>query len=375
MTKLQATGFNAFGQLNKVTTGKAGKDILTFSPLFPSDGVDEGDKSGDTNVFHTTWSTTTLLNGPQLRSLGHQQYSLNIDQGLGLHSPFGDHNGLIGCLDAEGRIYYIQQSAGKNTWSLNRDKSDEERPLLSHIALAGNGRAAITFKQAPNAKLTHVAEFASLADFRRWHRDPADEGNYPAAHHMVGSRPKQLVANAANFIMLMESGEVYTWGDPRFRTLARPTTGEGSVPASQAGIVDALGGLKISKIACGAGHGWLGAALSEDGAVYLWGVSLPGGEGEIGCLKEAGGGEVVLVELSDSGDSAEPEDVVDVGVGTNHAAVVTASGRLYVVGANKNGQLGLGSEQSFFPDWTGVPCVSGVQRCFSAPKATFVHTG
>lgn len=375
MPVLHATGFNAFNQLftsSSDSSNTAGEDTRSFR-AFPSKQVLH-DTAGSLSIFHATWSTTTLLARDQLISRGHQSFAININAAQGLHSPFGDHNGLLGCLDAEGRVYYLTGSAEESSWSLDREIGDEERPFLSHVARAGSGRVAVTFKQAPNAKLTHVAEFASLEDFRRWHADPAGEGNYPAAHHMVGGRPKQLRANAANFVMLMEEGDMYTWGDPRFRTLARATTGKGSVPASQAGAVEALGGLKLTKVACGAGHGWLCAALSEDGAVYIWGAALPGGEGEIKCLKQAGAGEVVLVELPAADDNAEPEDVVDIGVGTNHIAVVTANGRLYVVGENRNGQLGLGSEQASFADWTEVASVLSVQRVFCAPKATFAWT-
>jgi len=367
------------------STIAAGQDDHTFKPFPSGHEYDLFYRSQDKHpdrvpeIFHATWSTTLLRCGKHLMSLGHQMWADELKGGEGLHSPFGDTDGLLGCLSGEGRMLYYSQWRNEKgmvrSSKLERERDDEERPLLSHVTRAGNGRVVVTFKQTPNAKLTHVAEFASLEDFRRWHKDPAAEGKYPAVHHMVGGRPKQLIANAANFVMLMEGGEVYTWGDPRFRTLARPTTGEGSVPASQAGFVEALGGLKIEKVACGAGHGWLSAALSEDGAVYLWGTSLPGGEAEIRCLKEAAAGEVVLVELPAAEDGAEPEDVLDVGVGTNHVALVTASGRLCVVGVNKNGQLGLGSEQTSFPDWTEVTGMSKVQRVFCAPKATFMHTG
>ena len=172
--------------------------------------------------------------------------------------------------------------------------------------------------------------------------------------------------------------------------------GEGSVRPERPGVVEALGGLKITKVACGAGCGWLCAAVSQDGAGYVWGrtMGVTGGggggggssvgekEGEIRCLKDAGAGEVVLVELPSQLDdddveeeeaaSAEPEDVVDVGVGANHIAVVTASGKLFVVGDNKNGQLGLGKDMLFVSDWTPVPGLSKVRSVFCAPKATFV---
>jgi alpha-tubulin suppressor-like RCC1 family protein len=242
---------------------------------------------------------------------------------------------------------------------------------MSNLALAGNDRVAVTFKQAPNARLTHIAEFASLDNFKKWHSDPSSAENYPAEHHMLPGRPKQLLANGANFILLTEEGEVYTWGDPRFRTLARQIAGPDVVPADKPGIVEALGGLNIVSIQCGPGVGWLASALSEDGALYLWGTPMPDEDGVIRCLSDAGAGEVALVEIMPV-TNAEPADVISAAIGRNHVSVVTDAGHLFVVGDNGNGQLGLGRERPFVEEWTQVPSLDDIRQVVAGPKATFV---
>lgn len=365
--KIWAAGFNAF---HEISNGEG--DILTFEPV----ALEDADTHKDAKILYASWSGLVIQQGTRLHSRGFQTLdteSSALKEGFSLQSPFGDHNGLIGCLDSEGRVLYVTDATESGGQRDLTCQTGEEAPPLSHAAIAGNERVAVTFKQAPNAQLTHIAEFDSLQSFVKWHADPSNEAHYPAAHHMLPGRPKQLLANAANFILLTEDGEVYTWGDPRFRTLARPTVGADADPADKPGLVDALGGLKIASVQCGSGVGWMASALSEDGALYLWGATMPGDEGRIICLQDVGAGEVALVDVVTAPDS-EPADIVSVGIGRNHVAVVTDTGRLFVVGDNSNGQLGLGKEQSFAEDWTQVPFPGNIQRVLAAPKATFAFT-
>lgn len=362
-SRIWAAGFNAFQQLSR----REG-DVWEFQPLTPELPSIIND---ELNLFYSGWSSTALRSSTQIHSLGFQNFVTRIPVVTGsaeLRSPFGnDQQGLIGCLDSQGRVLLLNDESGDETTLVST--GDSEAPPISNLALAGNERVAVTFKQAPNARLTHIAEFVSFDKFKKWHMDPSDAQNYPAEHHMLPGRPKQLLANGANFILLMEDGEVYTWGDPRFRTLARPIAGPDAVPADKPGVVEALGGLKIASIQCGPSVGWLASALSEDGALYLWGTPTPG-DGVIRCLDEAGPGEVALVEIQ-SGTDAEPADIVSAGVGRNHVAVVTDGGYLFVVGDNGNGQLGFGRERSFVQEWTRVPPLHGVHRVVAGPKATF----
>lgn len=361
-SKIWASGFNAFQQL---CSGE--DDVWGFQPIAPELALGDPDSI---ELFYSGWSSTAIKHSSRIQSLGFQKFTIEMDENTELNSPFGnDQLGLIGCLDSQGRVLLLHDSEVNDQTTL-APASDPEAPPISHLAIAGNGRVAVTFKQAPNARLTHIAEFTSFDTFRKWHRDPSDADNYPAAHHMLPGRPKQLIANGANFILLMEEGEVYTWGDPRFRTLARPIAGPDATPADKPGQVEALGGLKIASIQCGPGTGWLASALSEDGALYLWGASMPGEDGVIKCLHEAGTGEVALVDIQPE-DSTEPVDVISADIGRNHVAVVSSDGQLFVVGDNNNGQLGLGQNKPFVEDWTQVPTLHSLQRVTAGPKATF----
>lgn len=378
-SNILTTGFNAFNQLSDQES-----DIWNFERFKPKNLTTTASEEGqDLDILYSSWSSTVVKTGLHIHSLGFQNFTADspitvtvtddeTNTSVELDCPFGDDaNGLLGFLDTQGRVHLLSNSPEQDnpraTFTLS---GGPEAPRISKLAIAGNGKIALTFKQAPNGQLTHVAEFTSFEDFTKWHNDPSKADNYPSAHHMLPGRPKQLLANGGNFILLMESREVYTWGDPRFRTLARPTAGPDSTPAEKPGLVEALGGLKIESVQCGPGVGWLASALSEDGALYLWGTTIPGEDGAIGCLREAGPGEVALVEILPD-PNAEPADVVSASVGRNHVAVVTDAGHLFVVGDNGNGQLGLGKEQPFAEGWTRVSSLDNLSRVISGPKTTF----
>lgn len=158
---------------------------------------------------------------------------------------------------------------------------------------------------------------------------------------------------------------MYSWGDARYSSLGRSIA---DAPAERPGPIEALGGLKIKKIACG---GWLNAALSEDGACYLWGAGAPGTDQTIRCLREAGAGEVVLVELSFE-RGTEPLDILDVAVGDNYIVLLAEGNLCFAAGENRNGQLGLGHFDHFVDDWTQIPL--GASRVYSVvcgPKSTY----
>lgn len=356
-TRLLATGFNAHKQLSS-----SEGDVKAFDLIL------ESQSGKEPRILFAGWSNTVVICGNILFSLGHEQMEPSADEVTqNLRGGFGDHEGMLGCLDGEGQLYLVKDSAASEKGPELVKGSNENSPLIGNVCHAGNGRVAVTFKQAPNGNLCHIAEFTSFESFQKWFEDPSGEGNYPENHHMLPGRPKQLLANTGTFILLMENGEVYTWGDNRYESMARSTTGDGSVPADKPGAVEALGGLRISKVAT---SGWISAALSEDGALYVWGSTTSAAAGRIECLEAANSEKVSLVEISDTDN--DPLDVLDVAVGNNHIAAVTEGGRLSVVGDNQNGQLGLGSGEDIATSWQKAPAVSKVRKVFCGPKSTFV---
>ena len=353
-----------------------GAGLNAHNEILESEGVDIRSfrlliSGQDVRLLFACWSSTVLLAGNRLQATGNQRFEQALDTTLAsnLIDGFGDHDGLLGCLDTSGNLYLLSESHELQCQSAFDDSS----PRLGHIALARNGKVAVTFKQAPNGRLCHIVQFNSLEEFLIWYQDPSGVKIDAATQHfMMQGRPKQLVANTATFMVLMEGGEVCTWGDPRYQSLGRSISGEGEdvVLAERPGIVEALGGLKIEKIASG---GWMCAALSADNALYIWGTGTPGTDQTIKFLRDAEAGEVVLVEIAN--ESGEPLDITDVGIGDNHMAVIAEEKRLFVIGDNTNGQLGQDTDRKFLDTWTEVSVSSkAFQRIVCGPKATFVWT-
>lgn len=371
---IRAAGFNGHSQLRADTKA----DLSQF------EDITVGLKAtSDVNILFAGWSTTVLANAKgEIWSLGHQKLKQLDKQHHGCEEEsqtipkcaFGNHNGLLGFVDNNGGLTVISQNETgekeSGAQSIPFPLSEPDSPLLEFVALADNERVAVTFRQASNARLCHIEEFMTLDKFLEWYREPANQKYRPTAHHMVPGRPKQLLASAAGFLMLMEGGEVYSWGDPRYLSLGRATTGEVATPASQPGIVEAVDGLKIDKISTG---GWMSAALSKDRALYLWGApKLPGSEHVIKCLSQVSPGEVLLVSIPDEND--QPLDILDVAIGVGHIAVLVADGdirRIYVCGNNRNGQLGIGGEEQFLDDWKKVDGCEDIKRVFCGPNSTY----
>ncbi|KAK5715855.1 hypothetical protein LTR17_016609 [Elasticomyces elasticus] len=365
-TSILCAGLNAHSQLQAGTQA----DLRKFAPVkdLPSQkGID---------VLLAGWSTTVFSSGNKIWTQGFQTLSGTLGgedahENLQIRSVIGDHDGLLALLLTSGDLYTVSPSSDAQPSTLQL-VTTESSPSIALTALSGTGRIALTFKQAPNGNLCHIAEFNTLDRFLAWYRDPSDSDCYPDKHHMLPGRPAQLLANTASFVLLLENGDVHSWGDPRHQSLGRAINSEGAKKADEPGLVEALGGLRITKIASG---GWMSAAVSEDGALYLWGAAgAPGHDRSIRCLREAGAGEVALVELLASSHD-EPLDVIGVAIGDAHVAVATTNGRLFVVGDNKDGQLGLDSPDDFVEDWVEVRKIPRVQRVVCGPNSTyaFVH--
>lgn len=168
--------------------------------------------------------------------------------------------------------------------------------------------------------------------------------------------PTQLVTNATTTTALSSSGQVYTWTtDPRYpSTLGRPYTGTPNFEP-----VPYLSETRIKKIASG---GYMTAAISEDGELFLWGQSNPGTEEELGVLHRLNydADAAVKKETVVWGDSMQDDDVkvlnifidgksataYDVAVGFGHVLVAaeaeTGEHVVFAAGCGSEGQLGTG---------------------------------
>ena len=328
---LYACGFNAFGQL---VPGPE-EDVFELQKMSISQDDGNGD---DTELLFSGWSETTFYrpskNNPDghLVRLGNTGTLTNQSLPL-LGSAFGDHNGLLGVLCKDGKIGFVQDNA------VHMDTSISSK--IAHIALAENGRVALALKPLDHSE-TNIVEFESLGSLRKWSTDILDFG----CHHKVPASVVQLIANATGFVCLTQDGNVYTWGDARHGSLGR---GVSETEAEHPGLVDSLAGIRIKRIAS---SGWLTAALSEDGAAYLFGTSTPGSEKKVTCLNGIDPTQAALINVE---ENDEPLDVLDIAVGDEHLLLLVQDGRIFAAGDNRNGQLGLGkASPDYIENWIEI---------------------
>ena len=135
----------------------------------------------------------------------------------------------------------------------------------------------------------------------------------------------------------------------------------------------ALDGIPVRKVVSA---GWMTAAVSVEGDLYVWGGgSANGGDGggkRIRCLpgkgkrererkRETAGEvkeedeEVALVDV------AGGVDIADVGVGAGHMLALTRDGRVFAVGDDRSGQVGAGEGlgRHFCEEWVEVELGQG----------------
>ncbi|GEM07763.1 regulatorof chromosome condensation (RCC1)-like protein [Rhodotorula toruloides] len=151
-----------------------------------------------------------------------------------------------------------------------------------------------------------------------------------------------LASGSAHFLLLTSSSQVYSYGDSRYgqagpfpsslyHTSSSPASPPRTVPLNHLSFFD---GLYPTQLACGSFHS---AVRTREGSVYLFGSDKDGQ-----CGGTGGGLEPEMVDLEREGDEAD-EEVMQVACGGAHTVLLMASGKVWVAGANHDGQLGLGN--------------------------------
>lgn len=359
---IYASGFNAFGQISSVSN----EDVCYPQTLFRHE---INDTTEDIKLLFAGWSETAFhqrTNGNENGQL-IRYGSTNIQLESPLPDPisaFGDHNGLLGFLNREGKTAFVVGEQVEVHVLSTSITPDGHVPCIAHLAIAGNGHVAVAVTST-NSRECGVMEFDSFETFRWWYEDQANDKYGPTALHNVPSRIAQLIANVTGFVCLTRDGNVYTWGDARHNSLGRSVA---ETEANTPGLVDSLAGIKIKKISS---DGWMTAALSEDGAAYLFGTATPGTRDSITCLHDIESTEAALVDI---GEGGEPLDILDIAVGDGHVVLLVQNGRVFAAGENQNGQLGLGQNSTrFVQDWTEVE-MPGHRQCtavHAGPKTSF----
>ncbi|MDR1294602.1 MAG: Ig-like domain-containing protein [Bifidobacteriaceae bacterium] len=156
-----------------------------------------------------------------------------------------------------------------------------------------------------------------------------DESPDPNAHPTQVDGVKDVISldtSLGNTVVATADGNVWAWGDNTYHQLGDKRPG----PVARPIRVPGLDGYTIKKVATGSNY-MLG--LATTGKVYGWGAN---GEGQLGNGKDNYSETPTLVK-------ALPTNVIDIQASGGLSAAVTASGDLWMWGANSSGQLGRGN--------------------------------
>uniref|UniRef100_A0A914YZ40 Regulator of chromosome condensation n=1 Tax=Panagrolaimus superbus TaxID=310955 RepID=A0A914YZ40_9BILA len=141
-------------------------------------------------------------------------------------------------------------------------------------------------------------------------------------------RVKQLAVGQEHILMLTIDNVVYAWGDNKFGQLGLGDRRARLQPVR----IEILDGKDITRIACGA---TFSVFCADRGIVMVCGNRKFTGNGK---TKEDYLKPKVI-------DSLLRDDIVDLSVGTEHAAAVCGDGQVFVWGNGQSGQLGTGKQE------------------------------
>ncbi|VUC33432.1 unnamed protein product [Clonostachys rosea] len=144
---------------------------------------------------------------------------------------------------------------------------------------------------------------------------------------------KQVAAYDVGFVILYADGSVATLGDPRYENCLGREVDDANPADAPCGVSELNDlGEPVRKVAAG---GYMVTALAASGGLYVWGMGSVGDQKHFRAIPDICG---IPNYIEVDGDA----DIEDVAVGTSHAIVLTGDARLFVIGDNRNGQLGLG---------------------------------
>lgn len=353
-------GFNAHNQIPSKKHNEE-QDILSFEQAY---------RSPDLAARCALWSCTVIeVDGSLVyhgfRPSGHSSVLIDGPPTRNIKAIFGDASGVLGALTTDGSLYTFRTTSNKPPEFKKHRFSEasfivRQNLAIDQLAIADSGEVCICSNNAirkrslaglsptpvdsksapdfllspPTAKM-QLHTFASFEDLLA--SDP------PTSTYPLFGPLTSLLASATGFTALTSSREVLTFGSALHpQTLGRTPTPAN--PADKPCPIPFLGGIPIRKIAVG---GWIGAAVSEDNDLYIWG-GRAGEAKRINALPRSTDSEEVKLVDIDGG-----VDVIDVGVGSGHVIALTADGKVWVAGEGEYGQLGYGG-QAFEEDWRRV---------------------
>lgn len=300
-----------------------------------------------------------------------------------LPSFFGKqlHNGVQGYLTADPPLISFFRAKG-------RDGAFECFPLrhsreVLGIRITSADRVLVSTKRTARHPDGCVFEVPSLQQLVEGLRHRGNNNVHPHSFEdevRCEFAPVQWCTNATTMTALDRQGRVFTYAsDGRYpKCLGRPSGDPDA--ASRIDIAQPIPYLEHCTVVKIASGGYMSAALSEDGELFLWGQACPGAKGELNVLKDRAvspddrgrvekdsNSEAEFVRILDVAIEGRLARVVDVSIGWGHILVAAEVDKgngevaraVLAAGEGGSGQLGVGSKVPFAEDFVEVEALRG----------------
>ncbi|QUQ69837.1 RCC1 domain-containing protein [Kutzneria sp. CA-103260] len=157
-----------------------------------------------------------------------------------------------------------------------------------------------------------------------------------------------VTGNDYNGFALRANGDVWAWGDNRYGGLGNTNGGGYGAAVVPAPVAALDGGVKAIAAAEFSAY-----ALRTDGSVWAWGDNSVGEAGY-----DAAGGSTIQATPKAVPGLLSGVTAIAAAAGTGYA--LKSDGTVWSWGYNRNGELGAGRSDTFFPTATPIPGLTGV---------------
>jgi uncharacterized repeat protein (TIGR02543 family) len=151
----------------------------------------------------------------------------------------------------------------------------------------------------------------------------------------AGDRIISLSLSGIHSSALSTTGRVYLWGFNQYGQLGDGTTIDRNVPTEITSRFSLAAGDKITSLSLGVFHS---SALSTTGRVFMWGDNREGQLGN-GTTTDRN----VPIQITSRFSLTAGDRIISLSLGAGHSSALSATGRVYLWGLNSNGQLGNGT--------------------------------
>jgi RCC1 and BTB domain-containing protein len=213
------------------------------------------------------------------------------------------------------------------------DEKPQNQPRLIVSFLGTNVKAV----SCGNQHTAVLLESGEVYSFGRGNFGQLGLGSLQAANVsnptvVEGLQGKYITAIACGWhhtAALTDSGQLYTWGSGEYGRLGHGDESRQNAPK----VVEGLSGKSISFIACGGFHT---AAITDRGALYTWGG---------GYFGQLGQGDEADKKMPRSVKGLRDKVMKQVACGTHHTLALSENSEVFAWGAGEYGKLGIGDEE------------------------------